>query len=555
MLNNFMIYTIISSVLVLLEVLLILWLYKKFIRFLIRKETWFGTPPSLWVTTLAIAAIIFPGTIYSVFLRPLVFVVQELSAHSMSIKNLLVNGTGNVTNEAGYNVIDRLFSSLLNFLSMYNIISIILCFALCVIIILSLRKNFNDGQGNYSTSHLDYTYKRIAILVFFIMGSLYVIFTSLVALTYMQKNTVSIDWTSNKLDSVLKNVSTTELENVKLNHDSVTIGQKLIAIKRIVSLSDTDKTILKNDTAKSLPVFKKYANKGYKQLEGFENRKQEFVRLFTAKKEKLVKEQAKNLTDIKSKYTYEKNNLSNYLAQSYFLQLQSWYRNEIDVSIGTLNYLQERYTFFEISFLDFANGLYDDVEKNYKDLQEGKYTDDDGRYLSFRSENIDIELLRMLTALNEDTYFLRNLPSPPKSGTEWGPIGRSAAWLLLPSSIDLILIIGMFGFGLFGAAISTFIRERQNSTEPVSANVSESLAKVLIKGVSAAIVVFLATKGGIALINNGTNDPNAFVLFFTCLVGAVFSDEIWDWAKTKLKFGSATAQAQNQETIKPGKPQ
>ena len=123
-------------------------------------------------------------------------------------------------------------------------------------------------------------------------------------------------------------------------------------------------------------------------------------------------------------------------------------------------------------------------------------------------------------------------PQPPRPGDEWGWPGKMAAWLIVPKNTDLLLLFGMFGFGMLGAAISSFvnIQRNGNTTLPLIRDVHI----VIIRGFAAAIVIFLATKGGIAIINNGASNPDPYVLFFTCLVGAVFSDRIWEWAKSHI---------------------
>lgn len=124
------------------------------------------------------------------------------------------------------------------------------------------------------------------------------------------------------------------------------------------------------------------------------------------------------------------------------------------------------------------------------------------------------------------------IPQPPKPGDEWGWPGKMATWLIIPKNTDLVLLFGMFGFGMLGAAISSFvnIQRNGNTTLPLIRDVHI----VIIRGFAAAIVIFLATKGGIAIVNNGASNPDPYVLFFTCLVGAVFSDRIWDWAKSHI---------------------
>lgn len=120
---------------------------------------------------------------------------------------------------------------------------------------------------------------------------------------------------------------------------------------------------------------------------------------------------------------------------------------------------------------------------------------------------------------------------PPEAGSGWGPFGRMANWLLRTKSLALALITGMLGFGLLGAAISTFVRSRQQ-TSPASD--LGDVGRVVVRGLSAAVVLFLAVKGGLAVLTVGEQEPNAYVLFFLCLVGAVFSEDVWTWARRKF---------------------
>jgi hypothetical protein len=64
-------------------------------------------------------------------------------------------------------------------------------------------------------------------------------------------------------------------------------------------------------------------------------------------------------------------------------------------------------------------------------------------------------------------------------------------------------------------------------------------------------VVFLAAYGGLAVLAGGSSsDPNPYVLFVTCLVGAVYSEAVWRWARTKLVLKEEAAKAQ-EEARKP----
>ena len=102
------------------------------------------------------------------------------------------------------------------------------------------------------------------------------------------------------------------------------------------------------------------------------------------------------------------------------------------------------------------------------------------------------------------------------------------------SALSLVCIVGLIGFGLLGAAASTIIRERGTQRLSKTPLVSD-LPSVIVRGVTAAVVVFLAVKGGLAIFALQTPDPNPYVLLLTCLVAAVFSEPVWEAAGSYLE--------------------
>jgi hypothetical protein len=142
-------------------------------------------------------------------------------------------------------------------------------------------------------------------------------------------------------------------------------------------------------------------------------------------------------------------------------------------------------------------------------------------------------------------------PDPSKPGSDWGPFTFVASWLLRTQSLDLALITGMLGFGFFGSAISRFVR-RQSSDGSGTAAVTNDLSTVVISGLSAAIVVFLASQGGLAIFSGSEAavpaEPNPYVLLLTCLVAAVFSEDIWRRVRKRFQQeddGANTGGTQN----------
>ena len=137
-----------------------------------------------------------------------------------------------------------------------------------------------------------------------------------------------------------------------------------------------------------------------------------------------------------------------------------------------------------------------------------------------------------LTADVCDIPFSMPIPQPPPLGDSLGPLRFIAGWLLNAASVPLALIVGLVGFGLLGAAISTFVREQLDArmipVPPEARHVIVSdLAGVALRGISAAIVVFLAVQGGLAVLSGASSDPNPYVLLLACFVAAVFSERVW----------------------------
>jgi hypothetical protein len=127
------------------------------------------------------------------------------------------------------------------------------------------------------------------------------------------------------------------------------------------------------------------------------------------------------------------------------------------------------------------------------------------------------------------------IPERPELGAYLGPFTLVAHWLLRTENLSLALIVGMIGFGLLGSACSSFVREKKEMHYQPGQPLVGDLSGVILRGVSAAIVVFLAAQGGLAIFGSGAAEPNPYVLLLTCLVAAVFSDAVWERAQNWFK--------------------
>jgi hypothetical protein len=134
------------------------------------------------------------------------------------------------------------------------------------------------------------------------------------------------------------------------------------------------------------------------------------------------------------------------------------------------------------------------------------------------------------------TSFQR-MPEREDLGDTLGPFRVVAQWLVKTESLPLALIVGLIGFGLLGSACSTFVREQGGRKRTAGEPLVADLGGVIIRGASAAVVVFLAVVGGLTIFGGDTSDPNPYILLLTCLVAAVFSERVWEWARERVLGG------------------
>jgi xanthosine utilization system XapX-like protein len=135
-------------------------------------------------------------------------------------------------------------------------------------------------------------------------------------------------------------------------------------------------------------------------------------------------------------------------------------------------------------------------------------------------------------------------PARPPFGASLGVIGEWAGWLLRAESMPVVIIVGLVGFSLLGATVSRVVRRQLDA--PSTGFTLDDLLLVIAGGTTAAFVIFLAAYGGLAVLGGGTTtDPNPYVVFVTCLVGAVYSEDVWQWARQRVLSNALDQNANN----------
>lgn len=214
----------------------------------------------------------------------------------------------------------------------------------------------------------------------------------------------------------------------------------------------------------------------------------------------------------------------------HFYDVVAWYRDGVSALEASLRQCEDAIASADQFWRAWSGSMRDDLFRPAAESSNGalRYNLYENAYRVYREGRDACRLSRSSTSL----------PSRPALGAYLGPFGLVASWLLRTESLPLALIVGMVGFGLLGASCSRFIRE--HASRSPNAPLIADLSSVIIRGLSAAVVVFLAVEGGLAVFSAAPTsgapvEPNPYVLLFTCLVAAVFSEDVWTWARRQLQ--------------------
>lgn len=98
-----------------------------------------------------------------------------------------------------------------------------------------------------------------------------------------------------------------------------------------------------------------------------------------------------------------------------------------------------------------------------------------------------------------------------------------------PQRLDLILIIGMMALGVLGASASQLIRSEDGKRIEMLA--SADMVGVMVRGVTATLVVYLGVSCGLIVFTTGDAQANPYALLLGCFIASVFSELVWTWAR------------------------
>jgi len=503
-------------------VIIIIYGLFRFYKFLLKNKTIFGDTLKARIVSLGIASLLFPAGIEMIFIYPFKLLFRCLISFYSSI-DALVTGSGN---NGFQDTISYLFTAtsrdLNTWFQSYNVVSIILALTAWSVIGKLIDSFQASGTTTQNKSESDVIRQNIILGLVFAL-SIYLSLAAIITVPY---------FTENKDLELKEEPLKDQLDRVKIGYDNNTFTSFSTEKPKF----EIDSAVLVNMSKIPNLQVKFYANQVYgywndNYASNMRTRKaieDDLIRENEIFKSKLIAEE----TDIVSTYNTESINLKSKLKLSFRSSLAEYYR------------------YFAESYINRTNMIKRIVQSGDEDLKKDllNFRRDFTEYVSkaLKPDSTNTDLLSETIYKNDRNYYIgleyydsdnysMAIPSVPTPGDDLGIFKGLAQWLIKPSSMALVLIVGMLGFGLFGAVISTFVRETSNTEEyKQDAVIIKDIPGVIIRGISAAIVIFLGVKGGLAIFSSGEGEPNPYALFFTCLVGAVYSERIWEWAKEKL---------------------
>jgi hypothetical protein len=95
-------------------------------------------------------------------------------------------------------------------------------------------------------------------------------------------------------------------------------------------------------------------------------------------------------------------------------------------------------------------------------------------------------------------------------GWSLGPVGRMSGWLITTRSLDVVMIVGLVGFGLLGALLSKFVT---SDFKAVESEGGPEFFVVVLSGFVAALIVFVGAFAGLVVFSEeGGGRPNTYAV-------------------------------------------
>ena len=503
-----------------------------------------GDTITVRLISLGFIAVIFPRVVSAVILAPIRFFINLISYFISALNNAFTNlgdsysgvdftNLFRITLHTLRDTWNLLGKSALQLFYDLRIPDLILAIALWIFIgqmigYIMRQANQKEERSTFINiiQRINPRTRKNILLTFIFIVSAYLIMCSIIAVPWLQQVNTVFDENWEK-----------ELENIAGDQES-----SLASFGELYSVSplDTLSNSSLNDLAEldSLPQWQRVVEQLKRNRDDLSQQRIMIIEMWKKMQDEVVTTKSDLLNSAKSSLRINVRGLGPLDQAYYYEEISKWLRINLNSYDQYLDNFKTLVQLFESQLKQWVDETLIAVENDLSGLK-----------LKNRSDNQAIQnfVFKMNSVYNSFNVLsqavmsyspglkmpgIRKQPDPPGPGSQWGIFGLISGWLLRANSYALILITGMLGFGLLGSLISSVVREhsQRKAGEPLVTD----LASAVIRGLSAAVVVFLSVKGGLAVFATEEVEPNSYALFFTCLVGAVFSENIWEWARVKL---------------------
>jgi hypothetical protein len=508
-----------------ITVWIIVYALYRFYKFLLKNKNIFGDTIETRIVGLGLTGLFFPNGLKMIFLHPIQILLQSLSLFYSSINSIV---STNTTNENEYfSIISRLFSSAMenlnNWFQFYSVGAIFIALAAWSLIGQFIDSYKNPGLKNPNKPERDILRQNIILVLIFLL-SIYLSLAAIIAVPY---------FTESRDQQLKEEPLKDQIDRIRERYEKNTFSSFLSEKPKFeidsAVLSDISKIQNAQVQSNALQVYSFWNENYNRNIKTRKTIEDKLIQENETFKSKLTDEEAK----VVSTFTSESINLKSKLKLSFSNSLVEYYKNFAELYINRTNRIK---AIIESADEEFKSDLFNFNQVFSEYVSRALKPDSMNSNMPYKLDyyHYDRNYYIGLEYFSMDNYSIQ-MPWVPTPGDELGIFKGIAQWLIKPFSMALVLIVGMLGFGLFGAVISTFVKEGKTLPDDKKEGVIiNDITGVIIRGVSAAIVIFLGVKGGLAIFSSGEGDPNPYALFFTCLVGAVYSERIWEWAKEKL---------------------
>lgn len=541
-------FLLISLTLILL--ILLIFLLKNL--FQIMKRSTAGKKLSLPATLALIIIAIFSPRLFTISIKQTLVEIMDFFSKSAKILMELTSVAGQNRDQvelldflnSAFLILIKFISSLFNNLSdaitslpIKEFLILLSSWALLYFLITFIKDRFeNDPESNKNLKNFLKKYQEKIILSLILIFAGFLSISAMITIPYLKEGesivVLDAEDLTNRLNSQKLTKAQLEKQFPTTLVDSLAVPQE---IQSFLNTSADSLQIILNKTipsniketwnqlqsnAKLLLNELEYLNKG--SVRAFESAEKSYLDL----QENLLTDATKSFEQTAG-LAFRPDEIINYSQRfsSWFSSTQNILRNQLEIAYQNVKeaeqYKSLTFELLKIRIRDFQSKI--------KQTPSNQLTIWD----------FDIDLSSYIVILRSGRQKLNSapiyhlsfpaLPSLPPPGFSWGPLGRISSWLLITRSYGIALLVGMLGFGLLGSAISFYVKRKTGA--PVELSIGGG---IIIKGLTAAVVIFLAVMGGPAIFGFDTANPNAYMLFFFCILAAVFSDQVWIWAAEQL---------------------